>query len=217
MDRYVAISAILLLGAFGFPIPVPLAGLLATAGVFAAHGQLCIALLIVLAAGGAIFGDTLGYAAGRVGVWVYLRRDGAPDPHTAQPTGRLRRLVVKIVASRTVTRAVGWSNGRLSGGGSIAVLIVLSRTVLGAFGPVINVLSGVRRYPVGRFLLYDAVGEFIWVGAYVGVGFIAGMRGGDANDLLRNPVAIVTAITLMIVPMVIVARIKPAPLVLRPS
>ncbi len=217
MDRYVAITAIILLGAFGFSIPVPLAGLLATAGVFAAHGQLCVALLIILAAGGAILGDTLGYAAGRLGVRLYLRRGIAPDPHALQPTGWLRRLAVKIVASRSVKRAVGWSNGRLSGGGSMAVLIVLSRTVLGAFGPVINILSGVRRYPLGRFLLYDAVGEFVWVGAYVGIGFIAAMHGGNANDLLRNPVAIVTAMTLMIVPMVIAARIKPAPLVLRPS
>lgn len=99
----------------------------------------------------------------------------------------------------------------------MAVLIALSRTVLSAFGPVINVSSGARRYPVGRFLLYDAVGEIVWVGAYVGIGFAVGMRGGDANDLLRNPLAIVFSLVLMILPMAITARIKPAPRVLRVS
>ncbi len=209
-----AITAIILLGAFGFPMPVPLAGLLAAAGVFAAHGQLCVALLIALAAGGAVLGDTLGYATGRLGMRVYLRRGTASDSHASLSAGWLRRLVAKVLASRIVTRSVEWE---AFGGGSMAVLIVLSRTVLGAFGPVINILSGVRRYPVGRFLLYDAVGEFIWVGAYVGIGFAVGMRGGDANDLMRNPVAIAFTIALMILPMAITARIKPAPLVLRLS
>ena len=212
-----AITAIIPLGAFGFPMPVPLAGLLAAAGVFAAHGQLCVALLIALAAGGAVLGDTLGYATGRLGMRVYLRRGTASDSHASLSVGWLRRLVAKVLASRIVMRAVEWSSGRLSGGGSMAVLIVLSRTVLGAFGPVINILSGVRRYPMGRFLLYDAVGEFIWVGAYVGIGFAVGMRGGDANDLLRNPVAIASSIALMILPMAITARIKPSPHVLRLS
>ncbi|MHB8648294.1 MAG: DedA family protein [Thermomicrobiales bacterium] len=217
MDRYLAITAIILLGAFGFPVPVPLAGLLATAGVFAAQGALCVALLIALAAGGAIIGDTLGYASGRFGLRLYLRRGIVMEGHASHSVHRLRRLLGKVVASRTVKRAVGWSNARLSRGGSMAVLILLSRTVLGTFGPVINILSGARRYPIGRFLLYDAVGETLWVGAYVGIGFVAGRRGGDANALLRNPLAIAVAIALMIAPIAITARIKPSPRALSPS
>ena len=99
----------------------------------------------------------------------------------------------------------------------MAVLIVLSRTVLSAFGPGINILSGVRRYPLGRFLLYDAVGEFIWVGMSVGIGFVAGMHGNGAGDFVRSPIAIVIAMALMIVPMAITAHIKPTPRALRPS
>lgn len=211
MDRYAAITAIILLGAFGLPVPVPLAGLLATAGIFAAHGELCVALLIGLAATGAVLGDILGYATGRLGMRLYLRCGTAPDPPASRSAHPLRRLAAKVLTSATVIRAVGWSSGRLSRGGSMAALIVLSRTVLGAFGPVINILSGARRYPVGRFIFYDAVGETIWVGAYVGIGFAAGTRGGDAADFLRNPVAIIAAIALTLVPMAITARIKPAP------
>src|SRR6266852_3539622 len=99
MDRYAAITAIILLGAFGLPMPVPLAGLLATAGVFAAHGELCVALLIGLAVGGAILGDTLGYASGRLGVRLYIRRGMALDPDAARPARRLRRLAAKVMAS----------------------------------------------------------------------------------------------------------------------
>lgn len=217
MARYLAITAIILLGAFGVPVPVPLAGLLAAAGVFAAHGELCVALLIILAASGAIVGDTLGYATGRLGMRLYLRRSVAPNTRVSQSARWLRTLTAKILAFGIVKRSVGWFTERLAHGGSMATLIVLSRTVLGAFGPAINILSGMRRYPVGRFLVYDAVGEFVWVGAYVGIGFAVGMRGGDTNDLLRNPVAIVFAIVLMILPVVIATRIKPAPQALRLS
>jgi membrane-associated protein len=217
MDRYAAITAIILLGALGIPMPVPLAGLLTTAGIFAAHGELCVALLIGLAVGGAILGDTLGYASGRIGVRLHLRRRMVPNTDPSRPAHRLRQLAANMLASAIVTRAVGWSSGRLNRGGSMASLIVLSRTVLGAFGPVVNVLSGVRRYPIGRFLLYDAIGEVIWVGAFVGIGFAAGARGNDAADFLRNPIAIFVTIALTIVPMVIAARIKPAPSPLRRS
>lgn len=112
-----AITAIILLGAFGFPMPVPLAGLLAAAGVFAAYGQLCVALLIALAAGGAVLGDTLGYATGRFGMRVFLRRSMVPDSPTSPSAGWPRRLVAKMLASRVVTRAVEWSGRRLSGAG----------------------------------------------------------------------------------------------------
>jgi hypothetical protein len=141
MDRYVAITAIILLGALGFPMPVPLAGLLATAGIFAAHGTFCVALLIALAAGGAIIGDTLGYATGRLGMHLYRRRGMALDARTSRPSDRLRGVAARVLASGVVTRAAGWCNGRLSRGGSMAALILLSRTVLGVFGPVINILS----------------------------------------------------------------------------
>ena len=217
MDGYVAITAIILLGAFGLPMPVPLAGLLATAGIFAAHGKLCVALLIAFAVGAAILGDTFGYVAGRLGVHLYRRRGIATDASPSRPSNRLRRLSARILASAAVQRSVGWCNGRLSQGGSMAVLIVLSRTVLSAFGPVVNIFSGVRRYPLGRFLLYDAVGEFIWVGVSVGIGFVAGMHSNDTGDFIRSPIAIAIAMALMIVPMAITARIKPTPRPLRPS
>src|SRR5258707_7189179 len=113
MDRYAAITTIILLGAFGLPMPVPLAGLLATAGVFAAHGELCVALLIGLAVGGAILGDTLGYASGRLGVRLYIRRGMVLHPDPSLPVRRLHRLVTRVLASAIVIRAVGWSNTRL--------------------------------------------------------------------------------------------------------
>ena len=212
MDRYIVITVIILLGAFGFPMPVPLTGLLAGAGLFAAHGQLCVVLLILLATAGAIFGDTLGYLTGHVGVRLYRRHGGVRPTHASPLMYRLREAAGRIIASRAIRRTLRWSDGRLSHGGSMAAMIVLSRTVLGVFGPVINVLSGVRRYPLGRFLLYDAIGEGLWVGAYVGLGFAAGMRGSNVHDLLRNPIAVAIGIILTLFPLALVARMKPTTL-----
>ncbi len=123
----------------------------------------------------------------------------------------MRKLIAKLLASRAVGRALAWSNGRLARGGSMGTLIVLTRIVFGTFGPVVNILSGVRRYPIGRFLLYDAPGEIVWAGAYIGIGFIAGAQGNDAKSILTNPIMIGVMVALTVIPAALTLRIGQPP------
>jgi membrane protein DedA with SNARE-associated domain len=206
---HIAVALVVLIAAFGLPLPV--AGMLTAAGVLAAHGQMNIGLLILLSAAGAILGDALGYVAGRFGVRWLAGRATARDTRVAASMRWLNRIAHRALAWKSVRRAAGWSNAMLEQRGSMGVLILLSRTVLAAFGPVVNIVSGARRYSLGRFLLYDAIGEILWAGTYVGFGYLAGEQGADAMSVLTNPYVIVGAVALTIIPMLVTARIKPQP------
>ena len=206
-----AVAVIVFLGSFGLPIPVPLSGVLIAAGVFAAQGRVDVVLLVILAASAATLGDTLGYLSGYLGERWYRRRDTGPDRGVSEPMHGIRKPIAKVLASRAAGRALAWSNGRLARGGSMGTLIVLTRIVFGAFGPVVNMLSGVRRYPIGRFVLYDALGEIVWAGVYIGIGFTAGAKGGDAKSVLTNPIMIGVMVTLIVLPVALTMRIGQPP------
>jgi membrane protein DedA with SNARE-associated domain len=204
---HIAVALVVLIAAFGLPLPV--AGMLTAAGVLAAHGEMNIGLLIVVSAAGANLGDALGYIARRLGVRWLAHLATARDTRVTASMGWLKRAADRVLAWKSVRQATGWSNAMLEQRGSMGVLILLSRTVLAAFGPVVNIVSGARRYSLGRFLLYDAIGEILWAGTYVGFGYIAGEQGGDAMSVLTNPYVIAVTIALTVIPMAITARIKP--------
>lgn len=206
---HIAIALVVLIAAFGLPLPV--AGMLTAAGVLAAHGQMNIGLLVVVSAVGAILGDALGYVAGWLGVRWLAGRATARDTRVAASMTWLKRMTARALTWKSVRQATGWSNAMLEQRGSMGILILLSRTVLAAFGPVVNVVSGARRYSLGRFLLYDAIGEILWAGTYVGFGYVAGEQGGDAMSVLTNPYVIAVAVALTIIPILFTARIKPQP------
>ncbi len=207
---HIAIAAVVLIAAFGAPLPV--ASMLTAAGVLAAHGKVNIATLVIVSSVAAIAGDGLGYVVGRFGLrWFGKWMAARPARGSNDPVGWLRKGITRLVASKSMRQAAGWSDAVLERRGSMGVLIVLTRTVLAAFGPFVNVLSGVRRYHIGRFFLYDALGELAWVGMYVGIGYIAGAEGDGAMDALTNPVVIAVMVALAVIPMLFTARIKPQP------
>ncbi|MDP9371123.1 MAG: VTT domain-containing protein, partial [Chloroflexota bacterium] len=49
--------------------------------------------------------------------------------------------------------------------------VLMTRFLLTPLAPVVNLAAGAGHYPFRRFALYDVVGEAIWVGAYVGLGY----------------------------------------------
>ena len=70
-----------LTGAESAGVPVPGETALITGGVLAHHGQFHIALVIVIAALGAIIGDNIGYLIGRTGGRALLERPGPFEQH----------------------------------------------------------------------------------------------------------------------------------------
>lgn len=144
-----AVGVITFLACAGVPIPALLAML--AAGAFAASGDLDLLAVGVASLAGALAGDQVGYGIGRLGrrgteSWIHRNR---------------ARAALFARAQASVERR-----------GMLAVF--LSRWLVSALGPYVNLLAGVARMNWPGFSLASLAGETLWVGIYVGLGYAAG-------------------------------------------
>lgn len=140
-------------------VPVPGETGLITAAVLASQGELSIALVIPLAAAGAIVGDNIGYMIGRKGGRWILERPGA--------FARQRREVLLIgepFFDRHGPKAVFF--GRF----------VLGLRVWASW------LAGATRMRWRSFALWNALGGICWAGA---IGLIAYFLGHSAKNAIE--------------------------------
>lgn len=151
----------LLVGSAGVPLPASL--LLVAAGSFVNQGELDLWPVLALSAAGAVLGDQLGYAVGRWGGRRLARR-----------LGRL------VGGEQKIVDAEEWLKRR----GGVGVF--LSRWLLTPLGPVVNLTAGASEYPWPRFLLFDVLGEALWVALYVLLGKLFSDRVQEMSDLLGD-------------------------------
>jgi membrane protein DedA with SNARE-associated domain len=144
----------------GFFPPVPAETLIiATAAVFASSHQWWPGLVLwVVAAGGALCGDSVAFALGR---WF-----DAPN------WGVFRRGKGQA--------AMEWA-GRLFGRGAAPLLIVARFIPVGRVA--VNLTAGTVGYPYRRFVLVDSAAALCWAAYSVGIGYVAGKVTGE-NPLL---------------------------------
>ena len=135
---------VLLVGAIGLPSPGSL--LLLVAGSFVEQGEMSLWQVLALACAGSVIGDQIGYALGRWG------------------GRRVRSRLDRWFGEQRLKSAEEWLK-RWGGGG-----IFLSRWLLTPLGPFVNIASGLTGYSWPRFLLYDLLGEALWVALYVLLG-----------------------------------------------
>ncbi|GAB3495451.1 DedA family protein [Amycolatopsis cihanbeyliensis] len=109
-----------------------------------------LALLAVVAAGGALAGDYLGYWIGRGAGPVALRRLQQGE------RGREQYLWARAKVERHATALI--VAGRYLPGGRVASALA----------------TGSMRFPAGRFAALDAAGTSIWAGYSVLIGYIGG-------------------------------------------
>jgi len=153
--------AALLVGSAGVPLPASL--LLVAAGSFVEQGELELWPVLALSAAGAVLGDQIGYALGRWGGRRLTRR-----------LGRF------VGGEEKLEDAEEWLKRREGAG------VFLSRWLLTPLGPVVNVTAGATEYPWPRFLLYDVLGEALWVAIYVLLGKFFSDRVQALSDLLGD-------------------------------
>lgn len=67
-----------------------------------------------------------------------------------------------------------------------ALGIFLSWWLVTGLGPSINLTSGVAAYPWAKFLLWDILGEAVWVSGYVTLGFFFSDQMHIVADVLAN-------------------------------
>lgn len=127
-------------------LPIPASMLMLAAGGFVSAGDLSLAGSVAAALGGAVIGDQTGYFGGR---WI-----GTP---------LLGRLGAR---GAPVARA----GAMLAARGGIAVF--LSRWLVSALGPYVNLAAGAMELQWLRFTLWGVAGEAVWVGLYIGLGYV---------------------------------------------
>jgi membrane-associated protein len=152
---------VILICSIGIPFPISL--MLVAAGSFVEQGEMKLWEVIAVASVAAVLGDQIGYGLSRWG-------------------GRrlINRISRKLGAEANIKQAEALTK-RWSGAG-----IFLSRWLVTAFGPWVNVASGILAYPWRRFLLWDVLGEVLWVILYVGIGYAFSNRVQTIAEILAN-------------------------------
>ena len=153
--------AVITISSVGVPFPVSMT--LVAAGSFAQRGEMNLLPVIVAGSLAAILGDQIGYGlsrwAGRRLVVRISRRMGSED---------------KIKKAEALSKKWGGPG------------IFFSRWLVTQLGPWINVTSGIAGYPWRRFILWDVLGEVLWVVLYVMLGYIFSDRVQYISEILGN-------------------------------
>jgi membrane protein DedA with SNARE-associated domain len=149
-----ALFLIVMLESAGVPLPGETA--LVAAGVFASHGELNIAAVIIAAAAAAIIGDNLGYWVGRTG-------------------GR------SVLTRWTVTsRTLPWAEGFFERHGPKTIFIGRFFSILRVTAAW---MAGVSRMRWWTFFLWNAAGGICWA---LFVGLVAYLFGQAAADAIAK-------------------------------
>jgi membrane-associated protein len=166
--------AVILFASTGLPLPATL--LLLTAGSFVEQGDLNLWWVLGLTTAAAVLGDHVGYGIGRWGGERLIRRFqrwGGGAERMAQAERLSRR----------------WGG----------IGIFLSRWLISPLGPVINLTSGMTRYPLILFLCFDLLGEIVWVTLYVTLGRMFSDQVQTLSSTLGNFTWVIVGVLLMIV------------------
>jgi len=190
---YPCLGAVLLLGAAGLPIPIELV-LLALGGLSATRGGPDFLILVGMGVAATVAGDLLDYGFGRL---MCMR--GIARLPCRRVWGRWRNAPTSGSASRgeqVVRRLAEW-------GGS-GVMIFLSRCVLTPLETPLSVVAGATRMPFTRFLVWDALGEAVYVTGYLALGFTGAAALATSGPLL---IAVGGAIVLATLGPLVVVRL----------
>jgi membrane protein DedA with SNARE-associated domain len=161
-------------------VPVPGETALIAGGVLASQGRLDIAVVIALAATGAIVGDNIGYTIGRHGGRRLLERPGRLERHRRQVLEKGEPFF-----DRHGPKAV-----------------FLGRWILG-LRVWASWLAGITRMPWPSFLLWNAAGGITWA---ITVGVAAYLIGDSAEVVIRDVGAGAVLVVAVAVLVVIVVR-----------
>ena len=165
---------VILICSVGIPFPVSL--MLVAAGSFVQQGDMKLWQVIVVASVAAIAGDQVAYCLARWGGRSLI--------------GRVSRSIgveAQIKQAEALTR-------RWSGAG-----IFLSRWLVTALGPWVNVTSGIAGYPWRSFLLWDVLGEVLWVVLYVTLGYVFSDRVQAMAEILGNLAWVVVGLIVAVI------------------
>ena len=165
-----ALGLVLFSVALGIPLPATL--LLLASGAFARQGMLDARVAVGIGLLGSVLGDSGSYCLGRCG--------GA--------------LVLKHVEGRAL-----WHQARASFDRRGALAIFLTRFILTPLALPTNLIAGSSRYAYGRFLLFDVLGELVWIALYGGLGYAFADQWETISDLAGNLTGVLIGLLALVV------------------
>jgi len=156
-----ALFGVALIASVGAPLPAGL--MLIAAGSFVEQGDMELWHVGIVAISAAVLGDQIGYGLARWGGRRLVARIS-------------RKIGGKATIKKTETFAKRW------GGPSI----FFSRWLVTPLGPWLNVTSGIAYYPWPRFILWDVLGQVLWVGLHVMLGYVFSDHIEDVGHVLGD-------------------------------
>jgi len=144
-----AIALLVLLEDFG--IPVPGETVLIAGAVYAGSGRLNIVEVGIVGFVAAVVGDNIGYAIGRFGGRRVVDRYGKYVFLTSERLDKAERFFDRQ-------------------GGKIITIARFSEGLRQANG----IIAGITAMPWRKFLLYNALGAFLWVGWWTTIAYVLG-------------------------------------------
>ncbi len=164
------LGIIVFIGGLGVPLPCTL--IVIAAGAFARQGILPWHTAILISLVSVVIGDSISYSLGYYArEYVLQRFSGTPQWQQAEQSFQK------------------W--GPLS--------IFFSRFLVTAIALPVNLLSGTTRFPFKKFLLFDFLGETVWIIGYGGLGYLFGSQWELVNEFLSNFGGLVLGLIIFIV------------------
>jgi membrane-associated protein len=162
------LGLIVFIGAMGAPFPGTV--LVIAAGAFSRQGLLSWHITGLIALACVILGDSLSYSMGYYAREPVLRR--------FQGSGRWAQ------AESSFNRWGGMS-------------VFWTRFLITAIAVPVNLIAGTSNFHFRRFILYDLLGESIWIFGYGGLGYLFGAQWEVVSDILSNLSGLALGIVLL--------------------
>ncbi|MBY8885991.1 DedA family protein [Streptomyces sp. PTM05] len=176
---YLAVGGVVFVEDFG--VPVPGETVLIAASVYAGAGRLNVFGVALMALCAAVLGDNVGYAIGRFGGHRLVERYGRYVFLTPERIARVESFF-----------------GRYGAG-----IVVVARFVEG-LRQANGIIAGLARMPWPRFLVYNALGAVMWVGAWVALGDLTGKHIGTVyRTIQRYEGYVLLAVAVLVVALVV--------------
>ncbi len=151
------LGAIVFIGAMGAPFPGTL--IVIAAGAFSKQGILPWATTGLIALTCVVLGDSLSY-----GIGYYARE----------------RILQRFQNSKRWAQA----ESTFSRWGGMSVF--WTRFLITGIAVPVNLIAGTSDFRFRRFILYDLIGELIWIFGYGGLGYLFGTQWEIVSDFLSN-------------------------------
>lgn len=151
LDKYGYLAVLALVFVEDFGVPVPGETILILSAVYAATGRLNVFVVALLGFCGALLGDNLGFAIGRLGGRPLIERYGRyillTPARFDKGTAFFERHGGKIIIAARFIEGLRQANG---------------------------IIAGTTGMHWRRFLVFNAIGAALWVAVWVSVGYFSG-------------------------------------------